>query len=457
MPTKLNRAGNQQNYVPAGNGDASGEYGDNASGSNKHFTAFEKPKDNETKVVEQKGKGEKPEKKETSTKEQHIKSIESRFKEKNEKTKNFSNKIYENSNENISTLTKMLNENDDLKVSFGYAGRNAAGSASDYQRITMTGESVNTYRHEVGHVWDAYYGRDLEDNKDKYPMSHRICTRYIDDKENKCFDEVLHDELGIHGYNTVFKNWKLTFQKRGVDKRENKIKTVERVNSIFSDYCGEILDEKVGVKDAFKKYTELRERIRNVDTEIQKIINNDDEIKQVYKEYSDYSDITNQIEEDYANSQMEKGIYSIHFANSPEVVKAREKRKGLLEKYTDLKNSKEKEIRESAKFKLTDEEKAFIKKVDDNKDYTIYKEVGGIAGIVGDMEDYMDVHRSKYMTKGHGSNYFNQRKDDGFSCEIWANMFDCYIDKNKKNWEVLKKMFPRSTGVFERAIQKYGR
>lgn len=43
MPTKPNRAGQQQNYVPKGNGDASGEYGDNATGSNKHFTAFKQP------------------------------------------------------------------------------------------------------------------------------------------------------------------------------------------------------------------------------------------------------------------------------------------------------------------------------------------------------------------------------------------------------------------------------
>lgn len=41
MPTKLNRAREQQQYVPAGNGDASGEYG-NESGSNKHFTNFKK-------------------------------------------------------------------------------------------------------------------------------------------------------------------------------------------------------------------------------------------------------------------------------------------------------------------------------------------------------------------------------------------------------------------------------
>jgi len=43
MPTKLNKAGQEQNYVPAGNGDASGEYGDNATGSNIHFTNFKKP------------------------------------------------------------------------------------------------------------------------------------------------------------------------------------------------------------------------------------------------------------------------------------------------------------------------------------------------------------------------------------------------------------------------------
>lgn len=43
MPTKPNRAGQQQNYVPQGNGDASGEYADHASGSNIHFTNFKQP------------------------------------------------------------------------------------------------------------------------------------------------------------------------------------------------------------------------------------------------------------------------------------------------------------------------------------------------------------------------------------------------------------------------------
>lgn len=68
MPTKPNKAGQQQPYVPQGNGDASGEYADNQSGSNKHFTNFkqpeqpkaqepqiEEPKINEPKINEPKG------------------------------------------------------------------------------------------------------------------------------------------------------------------------------------------------------------------------------------------------------------------------------------------------------------------------------------------------------------------------------------------------------------------
>lgn len=39
MPTKLNKFGQQQPYVPAGHGDASGEYANQSVGSNKHYTS----------------------------------------------------------------------------------------------------------------------------------------------------------------------------------------------------------------------------------------------------------------------------------------------------------------------------------------------------------------------------------------------------------------------------------
>lgn len=59
MPTKLNKAGQQQNYVPKGNGDASGEYGDSATGSNVHYKKAVKYKEDDKKPVGNKGKPQK--------------------------------------------------------------------------------------------------------------------------------------------------------------------------------------------------------------------------------------------------------------------------------------------------------------------------------------------------------------------------------------------------------------
>ena len=62
MPTKLNKAGKQQDYIPKGNGDASGEYG-TSNGTNKNFTTSDKKTqanvitENKSVVVENKGKG----------------------------------------------------------------------------------------------------------------------------------------------------------------------------------------------------------------------------------------------------------------------------------------------------------------------------------------------------------------------------------------------------------------
>ena len=62
MPQKLNKAGKMQDYIPKGNGDASGEYG-TSNGTNKNFTASDKKKskanvitENKSVVVENKGK-----------------------------------------------------------------------------------------------------------------------------------------------------------------------------------------------------------------------------------------------------------------------------------------------------------------------------------------------------------------------------------------------------------------
>lgn len=51
MPKKPNRT-SLQNYVPAGNGDASGEYADEETGSNIHFTSFKKPEEEQKDKID---------------------------------------------------------------------------------------------------------------------------------------------------------------------------------------------------------------------------------------------------------------------------------------------------------------------------------------------------------------------------------------------------------------------
>ena len=50
MPQKLNKAGKMQDYIPKGNGDASGEYG-TSNGTNKNFTTSDKKKETKANVI----------------------------------------------------------------------------------------------------------------------------------------------------------------------------------------------------------------------------------------------------------------------------------------------------------------------------------------------------------------------------------------------------------------------
>ena len=53
MPQKLNKAGKMQDYIPKGNGDASGEYG-TSNGTNKNFTTADKKKSSANVITENK-------------------------------------------------------------------------------------------------------------------------------------------------------------------------------------------------------------------------------------------------------------------------------------------------------------------------------------------------------------------------------------------------------------------
>lgn len=82
MPKKPNAKGMQE-YIPAGNGDASGEYAD-GDGNNKHFESFKKPEVSQP-IIENKNIEEKPV--ESEYKNEYIEYEESRVKELEQKLK----------------------------------------------------------------------------------------------------------------------------------------------------------------------------------------------------------------------------------------------------------------------------------------------------------------------------------------------------------------------------------
>lgn len=149
----------------------------------------------------------------------------------------------------------------------------------------------------------------------------------------------------------------------------------------------------------------------------------------------------------------ESSSYSIVWDEVPEVRKIREEKSKLFKTIWS-----ETERIENEKFKELFGEQNAIK-----LDYfkSAYKKIDyrGIGYIIGDIKDYSNVgSHTQYNIVGHGQNYFKDRKESGMVKELFANLFDAYFDENNNEEKMLalKEMMPRTIGVFERIIKKFG-
>ncbi len=196
MPTKRNRAGNQQNYIEAGHGDASGEYGDNATGSNKHFTVFKKP-DGEEKTTNEPNIAVTP---------NNDKTVET--------TKNFEEYVDKNFKEEFGQgLKASFNAgNDYQKDKLGYFTSNGIikinetkgnsyydGSVTLNQRQisqkkgSFSKEVGDTLYHEFGHAYDEFFAKGIVD-KDGKTIVEKMITEEDNEKlhqNNKSFVDAL--------------------------------------------------------------------------------------------------------------------------------------------------------------------------------------------------------------------------------------------------------------------------
>lgn len=144
MPTKLNRAGNQQNYVPAGNGDASGEYGDNASGSNIHFAT---KKDNAVQNLVLKKNGYEP----NDMSDKQKADIFTQLGGDN----NWANKAFDANDEELQSVdfTKNFVEDEVIK---GYYGERKFDATVKISKGSLTKEEIGVLNVQLKEMFDRY-------------------------------------------------------------------------------------------------------------------------------------------------------------------------------------------------------------------------------------------------------------------------------------------------------------
>ena len=455
MPKKHSSWG-QQEYVPAGNGDASGEYADEG-GSNKHFTSFQKPQEDNTenstfksfKKVETETKiEEKPIEKDIKTvrKETRGDLIKKCVNPSRENDITFEEVVDESNDESIGILNQYLKENQKLTIKFGGAGRNAAGYASGYGEI-VTNHSVHTIRHELGHTFDNWYGKDMEKAEGKFAFESQdyASVRYVDNETGLTMNETLHKELGVSMSKATIKGWKISYKKEFRDKTEVKAASFKRINDIYNKYGDKIFDEMTGIPNSRKKYKEFRERYNDINWNMNSYLADTPE----YKEYQRLKSEVYKAENEYRDEMVKKGAWSINFDNSPKVRAARQTAELARQGYEKLKNQTFIE-----KFGEKDyEEYQKIAKLQ----YSVYKKMEGVAGLVGDTSDYLNVGTTFYASNGHGKNYFDKRKESGYVLEIFANMFDCYMSKDSWKRDCVREMFPETSKIFEKIYYKKGK
>lgn len=436
MPQKPNRYGMQE-YVPEGNGDASGEYADK-EGNNKGFSNFKQPEREKTAEVTSEVTPE-----ETAPSEEpkdFTETIKARTKNNSDRSEQAYKEMQEQmSNEGRNILHKYLTENDKLNIKFGGTSSGAAGWAYGSRSI-VTDHNPHTITHELGHTFDYFYAKDIQNPNEKYGLTPSLSTHYVGE-DGKTFNQILHDEIAMH---TSELNNRLRAYKTGRDSAETKMTAMRPILEAFNQYCSSLLDTETGIKNSYARQVDLSNEINALEREAEKKAIESDE----FQAYINAKERKMKIEHDYAESQHAQGNWSVWYSDSPEARSAREEVSQAWEKYSE----KRREFLENAD---TENKRTELKKIE-SAYWKVYKKTDALSGIMGDLMVYSGVGGTKFTTNGHGSHYFNERKTSGIAQEVWANMFDIATSNDEGSKATLKKMLPKSFAMMEQLVKKFG-
>lgn len=418
MPTKPNRWSQQQNYVPKGNGDASGEYADNESGSNMHFQSFKKPdneKNNNGVKIEDKGNGNKPIYSGKEHSKEEISSIVQKAMGLTRKSSNLDNVIAQfegdNWNKDIKSLVVDTLASGKYKVIAKKKGKGVFKMgyeicfSSEVEKGFINGEVI---AHETGHAIDFSYIKD--DGK-----TGTYSKDYVSKKYNKTMLEMVKEELG----------------------QEIKNGMVDKIKQDLKDYKEKLYEElKIGeLKATYYKYTDEYDKVSDKYIEIR---------EKWFKEnsYYDIRDKRYQNRDDYFDGKIKYDEYQANEEKyNKQLSDLRKEVKNYME--TNYKDLSDKVNEVAAKKDKAWEE---WRKKDDERDTRINARYS-------DISDMLQAENLSYrFWGGHKDGYFKGANGDKLrATECFAEITGA-IGTNKYSLEILQQYIPKTIEIYKEII-----
>lgn len=412
MPKKPNRWKQPQNYVPKGNGDASGEYA-NDGGSNVHFTSFAKPdEDGKTGIgIKDTGNGKKPiytGKKHTKEETQSIIQKAMGYKRKSVNVDRVVEQFEsDNWDDGIKSLVLDTLGSGKYKI---VAEKNGEGYFKPYNdEIHFSSEKGSGYvsggviTHEVGHAIDYSYKNE---NGERGLWS----KDYKSKKYNKTMFEMLDEEL----------------------EKANDDGAIDEILKKYKDYKNELENKRNNIQADFDKLDDLyREKMRDYWLAERNAIDKDSEYKILAKKRNEAFD-------NYYDGKMKFSEYKKIRDEIDQ--KQREKENEIKKKLgleipagtEELKEQRNKKWEEYKKANEDISHKPFIK--------------------YGDLSDILQGKFNYKFCGGHSLKYFSGiNRDKTRATECFAEIQSA-LGTNNESLEVLQKVIPKTIEIYKEII-----
>lgn len=401
MPKKKNYGGQDQEFIPAGNGDASGEYADD-NGSNRHFTNFAKPVDNEAKQddIDKKAK--------------EVSRDDIDKKEYVEKFKNYiADKVPRLKGEKIDNLHEILEQANSRNVKI----------VADY--FAKTGTKI-VYRKNGF----AYY--DPNENSILYGE----CDFEIEKEKSWQHPGIAIFHEAGHGIDYTSNNKKHTLSFTVVDEKYNMTLN-DSVRKEAKDLVGKMK------RNDFVEYFKKKTKPAIYEEELEKVCNEAGISKEKYKEFDiKFEENESEIKKIVSEKVRERGLMQKWYNNEINKVEFFQSREQL---YKEVMN----DFFPNAMKSIVNKHKEIKEKIQKGTEYRWANSFGTLSDVV------QGVNSWPYGTlgPGHSASYFKSAPYL-LGNEFFAGAFAA-IAMNPEEEKVLREYMPRSMEILDNLLKNY--